>query len=90
MRPGLDSSDGTAGTIVFVIVWAERPHRHASPAARQSFQIRLRASSKLMRPTQTARARQASTASLSPASSQGCNSRFRGSDGASLSASGIR
>ena len=35
MPPGVESSDATAETILFVIVWIERPYRHASRTARQ-------------------------------------------------------
>jgi hypothetical protein len=67
-----------------------RPYSQSFPAARQFIHMRRRASSKAILPAQTARARQASVWSFSPASSHGCNSRFRGSDGAPPSANGTR
>ncbi len=51
--------------------------------------MRRRASLSEMRPSQTARARQASTPSFRSASDQGSSRRFRGSSGAPPSASGM-
>ena len=62
---------------------------HAFAAPCQSFQMRRRASPSEMRPSQTARARQASTPSFRSASDQGSSRRLRGSSGAPPSASGM-
>ncbi len=67
----------------------ERRAAQAFLAARQSFQIRRRASFKEMRPAQTACARHASTPSFLSASGQGSSRRLRGSSGAPPSASGM-